>query len=58
MEAHSGTGVHPGHAPHHPNEHRHVDRPIDPGYRLIVWTVLWVIAGLVYLAFAIWWISS
>ncbi len=51
MEAHSGAGLHPGHAPHHPHE----VQPIDPTYRLVVRTVLWVIAGLVFLGFAIWW---
>lgn len=56
MGAHyNGAGAQPGHAPHHSAEHRHEPRPLDRSYRLVVRTILWVIAGLVFLGFAIWW---
>ena len=55
MESRNGTSVHPEHRPHHPPEHRHVVKPVDRSFRLVVRTVLWVIAGLVFLGFAIWW---
>jgi hypothetical protein len=55
MESRDGMPEHPGHAPHHAPEHRHAIGPIDRDYRLVVRTVLWVIAGLVFLGFAIWW---
>lgn len=43
------------HPPDHPSEHRHEWKPIDPSYRLVVRTVLWVVAGAVFLGFALWW---
>ncbi len=49
---HAGP-IHPG-SPEHPHEHK----PIEPGYRLIVRTILWVIAGSVFIGFAIWWIMT
>lgn len=55
METRGETVVHPEHAPHHPRGHRDAAGPIDDSYRLVVRTVLWVIAGLVFLGFAIWW---
>lgn len=58
MESHDPTTAHPGHAPPHLPEHRHGFRPIDNSYRLVVRTVLWVIAGLVFLGFAIWWVLT
>jgi hypothetical protein len=51
MGSHDEAGSHPGHAAHHP----HGVGPIDESYRLVVRTILWVIAGLVSLGFAIWW---
>ena len=38
-----------------PEHHHHVPKPIDHSYRLVVRTVLWVIAGAVFMAFALWW---
>lgn len=35
--------------------HHHEGHPIDDSYRIVVRTVLWLIAGLVFLGFAIWW---
>jgi hypothetical protein len=58
MGSRDGTAEHPEHAPHHAPEHRHAIGPIDSDYRLVVRTVLWVIAGLVFLGFAIWWILT
>ncbi len=37
------------------HEHKHTRKPIDQGYRLIVRTVLWIIAGTVFVAFGVWW---
>ena len=39
-------------------EHHHAHKPIEPGYRLIVRTILWLIAGAVFIGFAIWWIMT
>lgn len=47
--------VHGGHSPHGPLEHPHGPRPIDSSYRLVVRTVLWIIAGFVLLGFVLWW---
>lgn len=58
MESHNGTTGNPGNAPHHSPEHPHAIKPIDEGYRLVVRTTLWVIAGLVLLGFGIWWILT
>ena len=55
MEPRDPTPAPPEHAPHHAPEHRHEVRPIDRNFLPVVRTVLWVIAGLVFLAFAIWW---
>jgi hypothetical protein len=55
MEARNGPAMNPEHAPHHSPEHRHGTKPIDGDYRLVVRTILWVIAGLVFLGFVIWW---
>ncbi len=44
--------------PHHSPDHPHAIKPIDEGYRLVVRTILWVIAGLVLLGFGIWWILT
>jgi len=44
-------------ASHHSPEHKHV-KPIDPGYRLVVRTILWLIAGAVFIGFAVWWFST
>ena len=46
MRAHELNAVEPA--------HHHV-APIDTSYRIVVRTVLWAIAGLVFLGFAIWW---
>jgi hypothetical protein len=55
MEYRNGTSVHPEQRPHHPPEHRHVVKPVDKDFRMVVRTVLRVIAGLVFLEFAIRW---
>jgi hypothetical protein len=55
MESHDGAGGPPEHASRHAPEHRHGITPIDSDYRLVVRTVLWIIVGLVFLGFAIWW---
>jgi hypothetical protein len=41
----------------HPDspEHHHVPHPIDNSYRLVIRTVLWVIAGAVVVGFTLWW---
>ncbi len=54
-ESHDGPAVHPVHAHAHSHEHRHEYKPIDRNYRLVVRTILWVIAGLVLLGLLIWW---
>src|SRR5262245_33059879 len=58
MESHDAMGVHPRHASHHPPERRHAIGPVDRDYRVVVRTVLWVIAGLVFLGFGIWWVLT
>ena len=58
METHGVTSGRLEHAPHHPSEHGHGIGPVDTSYKLVVRTVLWVIAGLVFLGFAIWWIMN
>jgi hypothetical protein len=55
MESHDGAGVPPEHASQHAPEHRDGIKPIDSDYRLVVRTTLWIIVGLVFLGFAIWW---
>jgi hypothetical protein len=39
-------------------EHHYVPAPIDFSYRIVVRTVLWVIAGVVFVGFAIWWVLT
>jgi hypothetical protein len=58
MESHDVRGAHPEHAPHHPAEHRHGIGPVDTSYRLVIRTVLWVIVGLLFLGFGIWWVLT
>jgi hypothetical protein len=48
----------PGHVPRHVPGQRHPARPIDLSYRLVGRTVLWLIAGMVFLGFALWWILT
>jgi hypothetical protein len=48
----------PGHVRDYVPEHRHPARPLDLSYRLVVRTVLWVIAAVVFLGFALWWILT
>jgi hypothetical protein len=55
MESHNGAGVPPEHASQHSPQHHHGIKPIDSDYRLVVRTILWIIAGLVFLGFVIWW---
>jgi len=45
-----------GHQTSHEHHSRHTT--IDSGYRLIVRTILWIIAGLVFLAFGCWWVLT
>lgn len=45
----------PEQPPHPPPPHRHEYHPVDLGYRLVVRTVLWVIAGAVLIALCLWW---
>ncbi len=42
----------------HSHEQPHHVHPIDPGYRLIVRIVLWLIAGAVLIGLCIWWAST
>ena len=58
MESHDAMGVHPRHASHQLPERRHEIGPVDRDYRVVVRTVLWVIAGLVFLGFGIWWVLT
>lgn len=55
MEHRNGTSGHPRPISQHPPEHRQIVKPVDRNFRLVVRTILWVIAGLVFLGFAIWW---
>jgi hypothetical protein len=55
MEPHQNTSPLHAHAPPPAIEHHLRIKPIDSRYRLVIRTVLWVIAGLVFLGFAIWW---
>jgi hypothetical protein len=45
--------VHP-----HSHEHPHERKPVDLSYRIVVRSILWVIAGLVFLGFAVWWMLT
>jgi hypothetical protein len=47
--------MHPGSTASHSPEHHHVPGPIDNSYRLVVHTVLWLIAGAVLVGFVLWW---
>ena len=38
-----------------PHEEHHGRRPVDQSYRIVVRTALWIVAGAVFIAFAIWW---
>jgi hypothetical protein len=38
--------------------HSHHVQPLDPGYRLVVRIVLWLIAGAVLVGFCIWWMLT
>ena len=38
--------------------HHHVAEPVDFSYRIVVRTALWVIAGAVFVGFAIWWVLT
>ncbi len=64
METQDETVKDPGgipHVPHTPHplaEVRHEYEPIDRDFRLVVRTVLWVIVGLVFVGFAIWWVLT
>lgn len=58
MEPRDAFATHPGGASFSAPGHRHAARPIDHGYRLVVRTVLWVIAGAVFLGFALWWVLT
>jgi hypothetical protein len=58
MESLNGTSGHPVHTTHHLPEHRHGIRPLDRTHLLVLRTVLWVIAGLVFVGFAIWWVLT
>lgn len=55
METLHDASAHHEHASHHKPEHHREIKPIDSSYRLVVRTVLWVIAGLVFVGFVIWW---
>jgi hypothetical protein len=44
---------HGGHSDQHPHKHEH--KPPDLSYRMIVRTILWLIAGAVLVGFLIWW---
>jgi len=47
---------HPYHA--HSPAHHQERKPADLSYRFVVRAVLWVIAGAVFLGFALWWILT
>jgi hypothetical protein len=61
MDPEDGTDQDPGRIPHVPHtphplaEWRHEYQSIDRDDRLVVRTVLWVIVGLMLLAFVNWW---
>lgn len=57
MDSHNALAAHHEHSGHGHSSHErpHGVRPFDSSYHLVVRTVLWVIAGLVFLAFALWW---
>lgn len=41
-----------------PVAHHVVSEPIDLSYRIVVRTALWVIAGAVFVGFALWWVLT
>jgi hypothetical protein len=41
-----------------PQPHKHERKPADLSYRVVIRAVLWVIAGAMFLGFAIWWIVT
>ena len=41
-----------------PFRHPYVPAPLDLSYRIVIRTVLWLIAGAVFLGFAIWWMLT
>lgn len=47
---------HPEHS--HGAEHHHERKPADLSYRVVVRAILWIIAGAVFVGFAIWWIMT
>jgi len=47
---------HPDHA--QAPAHHHERKPVELSYRIVVRAVLWIIAGAVFLGFAIWWILT
>jgi hypothetical protein len=55
MESHNRPTLHAEHATHHAPAHKSTVKPIDAEYRVVVRTVLWIIAGLVFLGFVLWW---
>lgn len=55
MRSHDATIGHSEHGSHPVAQHHHGPASMDTSYRLVVRTVLWVIAGLVFLAFVLWW---
>lgn len=55
MSPHQHASSLHAHASYRTGPHHHGVAPIDPGYRLVVRTTIWVIAGFVFLGFAIWW---
>jgi hypothetical protein len=44
---------HPDHS--HGLGHTHERKPADLSYRFVVRAILWVIAGAVFVGFAVWW---
>jgi len=40
------------------HQHHFEPEPVDLSYRVTVRTVLWVIAGAVFLGFAFWWVLT
>ena len=55
MHGHDASTGNPGHPSHGAPRHHHEFRPIDNSYRIAVRATLWVIAGLVFVGFVIWW---
>jgi hypothetical protein len=53
----SRRGAHPQHG-HGAPEHHHERKPIDFSYRIVVRTILWLIAASVFVGFWIWWMVT